>query len=252
VSQVAGTLSHVRERIDAAAARAGRDPGGITLVAVSKGHPVSAIRDAIAAGHQDFGENRVQEAVAKYKELEAELGREPATELRWHFVGRLQRNKVKYLVGWVDLIHSLDRAELAAEIGNRAASNGAPQEVLAEVNVSGDRGRGGVMPDDLAPLLEAASSVPGVTVTGLMAMAPIVGSPQEARPFFRRVARLRDETVARFPQLGIRHLSMGMSQDYEIAVEEGATLVRVGEAIFGRRSGGLHSDAGAASNVRGR
>src|SRR6266571_2780228 len=107
-------------------------------------------------------------------------------------VGRLQRNKVRHLVGWVDLIHSLDRPELAVEIGNRAAATGATQEALAEVNVSGDRGRGGVMPEDLASLLESAASVPGVRVTGLMAMAPIVGSPEDARPYFRRVARLRD------------------------------------------------------------
>jgi pyridoxal phosphate enzyme (YggS family) len=250
VSQVAAALQRVRERIDAAAERAGRDPGGVTLVAVSKGHPPSLIREAIAAGQQDFGENRVQEAAAKYKEL--------GTEVRWHFVGRLQRNKVKDLVGWVDLIHSVDRPELAAEIGNRAAATGAPQEVLAEVNVTGDRGRGGVMPAGLAPLLEEAATVAGVRVTGLMAMAPIVSSPEGARPYFRRLARLRDEAATRFPHLGIHHLSMGMSQDYEVAVEEGATLVRVGEAIFGRRPGRVRAeervvgDVDSASNVRGR
>ncbi|HMC04448.1 MAG TPA: YggS family pyridoxal phosphate-dependent enzyme, partial [Actinomycetota bacterium] len=170
MSPVAAALQRVRARIDAAAERAGRDPGSITLVAVSKAHPVALIREAIAAGQRDFGENRVQEAVAKYKEL--------GTQVRWHFVGKLQRNKVRHLVGWVDLIHSLDRPELAAEIGNRAAATGATQEVLAEVNVSGDRGRGGVMPEGLVPLLESAASVPGVRVTGLMAMAPIVGSPE--------------------------------------------------------------------------
>jgi pyridoxal phosphate enzyme (YggS family) len=250
VSQVAAALERVRERIDAAAGRAGRDPEGITLVAVSKSHPPSVIREAIAAGQRDFGENRVQEAAAKYKEL--------GTEVRWHFVGRLQRNKVKDLVGWVDLIHSVDRPELAAEIGRRAMAAGAPQEVLAEVNVSGDPGRGGVVAGDLPPLLEAAATVEGIRVTGLMAMAPIVSSPEGARPYFRRLARLRDEAATRFPQLGIHHLSMGMSQDYEVAVEEGATLVRVGEAIFGRRSGRVRAeepvggDVDSASNVRGR
>jgi pyridoxal phosphate enzyme (YggS family) len=250
VSQVAAALQRVRERIDAAAVRAGRDRDGITLVAVSKSHPPSLMREAIAAGQRDFGENRVPEAAAKYKEL--------GTEVRWHFVGRLQRNKVKELVGWVHLIHSLDRPQLAAEIGKRAAATGVAQEVLAEVNVSGDRGRGGVMPEDLAPLLEAAATVAGVRVTGLMAMAPIVSTPEGARPYFRRLARLRDEAVTRFPQLGIHHLSMGMSQDYEVAVEEGATLVRVGEAIFGRRPGRVRAeepvegDVDSASNVRGR
>jgi pyridoxal phosphate enzyme (YggS family) len=250
VSQVAAALQRVRERIDAAAGRAGRDPAGITLVAVSKSHPPAVIREAMAAGQRDFGENRVQEAAAKYKEL--------GTEVRWHFVGRLQRNKVKDLVGWVDLIHSVDRQELAAEIGIRASAAGAPQEVLAEVNVSGDPGRGGVREEDLGPLLEAAATVKGIRVTGLMAMAPVVSSPEGARPYFRRVARLRDQAATRFPQLDIHHLSMGMSQDYEVAVEEGATLVRVGEAIFGRRSGRVGGeervvgDVDAASNVRGR
>jgi pyridoxal phosphate enzyme (YggS family) len=250
VSPVAAALQRVRERIGAAAERAGRDPGDVTLVAVSKAHPVSLIREAIAAGQGDFGENRVQEAVAKYKEL--------GTKVRWHFIGRLQRNKVRHLVGWVDLIHSLDRPELAAEIGNRMAASGATQEVLAEVNVARDRGRGGVMPEDLAPLLESVASVPGIRVTGLMAMAPVVGSPEDARPYFRQVARLRDEAAMEFPKLGIHHLSMGMSQDYEVAIEEGATLVRVGEAIFGHRSGRVRAeepvegDVDPASNVRGR
>ena len=250
MSPVAAALQRVQERIGAAAEHAGRDPGDVTLVAVSKAHPAALILDAISAGQRDFGENRVQEAVAKYKEL--------GTQVRWHFVGKLQRNKVRHLVGWVDLIHSLDRPELAAEIGNRAAATGATQEVLAEVNVSGDRGRGGVMPEGLVPLLESAASVPGVRVTGLMAMAPIVGSPEDARPYFRRVARLRDEAVLGFPELSIHHLSMGMSQDYEVAIEEGATLVRVGEAIFGHRSGRVRAeervvgDVDSASNVRGR
>ena len=250
MSPVAAALQRVRVRIDAAAERAGRDPQSITLVAVSKAHPVALIREAIAAGQRDFGENRVQEAVAKYKEL--------GTQVRWHFVGRLQRNKVRHLVGWVDLIHSLDRPELAEEIGNRAAAAGATQEVLAEVNVSGDQGRGGVMLEGLASLLESAASVPGVRVTGLMAMAPIVGSPEDARPYFRRVARLRDEAQMEFPELAIEHLSMGMSQDYEVAIEEGATLVRVGEAIFGHRSGQVRAeervvgDVDSASNVRRR
>lgn len=266
MSEVADALERVRERIAAAAMRAGRDPEGITLVAVSKTVAVPLIREAVAAGQRDFGENRVQEAAAKYKELgtpEGALRPRGEEEVRWHFVGRLQRNKVRHLVGWVDLIHSLDRPGLAAEIGSRASAAGAQQEVLAEVNVSGDPGRGGVAPESLAPLLESASAVPGIRVSGLMAMAPVVGSPEDARPYFRRVARLRDEVAARFPELSIHHLSMGMSQDYEIAVEEGATLVRVGEAIFGRRSGRvieqkLHAeepvekDVESASNVRGR
>jgi pyridoxal phosphate enzyme (YggS family) len=241
VSQVAASLEGVRDRIRRAAARAGRDPADVTLVAVSKAHPVPLIREAIAAGQRNFGENRVQEAVAKYKEL--------GTQVRWHFVGRLQRNKVRHLVGWVALIHSLDRPELAEEIGHRASAAGVSQEVLAEVNVSGEQGRGGVMPEELAPLLESAASVPGVRITGLMAMAPVVATPESARPYFRQMARLRDEAATRFPELDIQHLSMGMSQDYEVAVEEGATLVRVGEAIFGRRSGRVRAEEPVEGDV---
>ena len=251
MSAVGDSLERVRWQIAEAAGRAGREPGDVRLVAVSKAVPVPLIRDALAAGQQDFGENRVQEAVAKYKEL--------GTEVRWHFVGRLQRNKIRHLVGWVDLIHSLDRAELATEIDRRADR---PVEVLVEVNVSEDPARGGVQPAGLMPLLEAASALPNLRVVGLMAMAPVVGAPEQARPYFRRLAGLRDEAARRLPDVPIRHLSMGMSQDYTVAVEEGATLVRIGEAIFGRRptragdeesvGTDARTDVGAASNVRGK
>ena len=227
-------LGRVREQIASAAERAGRRPEDVTLVAVSKTVPVAAIREAMAAGQRDFGENRVQEAVAKYKEL--------GTEARWHFVGRLQRNKIKLLVGWVDLIHSLDRAELAAEADRRAGAGPTPVKVLAEVNLSGEPARGGVAPEALPSLLEACAALPRVEVVGLMAMAPKVVDPEDARLSFRRLARLRDEASRRLPDMAIHHLSMGMSQDYAIAVEEGATLVRVGEAIFGRRSGRIRTE----------
>jgi len=247
---ISASLDRVRSEIAATAQRAGRAPGDVVLVAVSKTVPADRIREAMAAGQRDFGENRVQEAAAKYKEL--------GTAARWHFVGRLQRNKIKHLVGWVDLIHSLDRAELATEIDRRG---GRLAEVLVEVNVSGDPARGGVHPGELMPLLEAASALPQLRVAGLMTMAPRVPSSEEARPFFRRLAGLRDDVRRAFPGLPIHHLSMGMSQDYAVAVEEGATLVRVGEAIFGRRStrGGrvgteeaTETDVESAGRVRGR
>ena len=221
---VAEGLARVRERMVAAAERAGRDPGEVTLVAVSKTQPAASIREAMAAGQRDFGENRVQEAAAKYKEL----GRDPC----WHFVGRLQGNKIRQLVAWVDLIHSLDAAEHAVEIDRRAT---APVEVLIEVNVSAAAGRGGVTPDALPTLLAAAGALPRVRVAGLMAMAPKLPEPALARPYFRQLAALADRAGREFPHLALRHLSMGMSQDYEVAIEEGATLVRVGEAIFGQR-----------------
>lgn len=228
---VPGALSRVRANVAEAAHRAGRDPAAVTLLAVSKGFPVSSIRAAMAAGQRDFGENRVQEAAAKYKEL----GR----EVRWHFVGRLQRNKVKDLVGWVTRIHSVDRADLAVEIDRRA---GRAVEVLVEVNVSGEPAKGGVPPAGLPALLTSLAGLEHLRVGGLMTMAPRLGRAEDARPYFRRLAELRVEMLdvcAGVPGTAspgwLHHLSMGMSQDYQVAVEEGATIVRVGEAIFGRR-----------------
>lgn len=224
VNEVAAAVERVRERIAAAAERAGRQAAAARLVAVSKGAPLELMRQALDAGQLDFGENRVPEALAKQGQL--------GPEVRWHFVGRLQRNKVRPLLDFVGLIHSVDRVELAQEIDRRASG---PVEVLVEVNTSGEPHKAGMNPEDLHDLLEDLSGMAGLRVTGLMTMAPRVSSPEEARPFFRRLARMRDDMQKLFPQMPVHHLSMGMSQDYEIAVEEGATLVRVGEAIFGPR-----------------
>lgn len=222
---VASALERVRARIREAAQRAGRDAGDVTLVAVSKGSPAAQVLRAAGAGQRDFGENRADEAAAKAAEVRVE-------GLRWHFVGRLQRNKVKRIAGVVDVVHSVDRVALARELGARAPRR---VDVLVEVNVSGEATKAGVAPDAVAPLVEEIARVPNVRVAGLMTMAPRVASPGEVRPYFRRLAELRDELDLCFPGAGIRELSMGMSQDYEIAVEEGATLVRVGTAIFGPR-----------------
>lgn len=223
MSEVARRLQVVREEIARAAERAGRDPAAVTLVAVSKSVPVSRMREAVEAGQRDFGENRAREAAAKSAELEG---------VRWHFVGRLQRNKVRRLLGFVDVIHSVDRVELAAEID---ATAGRPVEVLVEVNVSGEATKGGVKPAGLTSLLEQVSVMPNVRVSGLMTIAPQVADPEDARQCFRTLARLLEGARDRFPGMDIRHLSMGMSQDYAVAVEEGATMVRIGEAIFGVR-----------------
>lgn len=206
-----------------AAERAGRRPEDITLVAVTKGVPAERIREGIALGLRNFGENRVQEAEVKYKEF--------PEEVCWHFIGRLQGNKVRRLVPFVGVIHSLDRVELAEEIQRRATR---PVEVLIEVNTTGEQTKGGVPPSELPRLVEATAGLERVRLTGLMTIAhPIVESSDEARVSFRRLARLREEMRRRFPEVGLGHLSMGMSQDYVVAVEEGATMVRVGEAIFG-------------------
>ena len=237
MSELAGRYARVQDEVAAAAQRAGRDPGSVTLVAVSKGFGVAPMRDLLALGHRDFGENRVQEAAAKYKELR--------TQVRWHFVGRLQRNKIRFLAAWVDLVHSIDRAELATEFDRRAARS---VEVLIEVNLSGDAGRGGVAPAEVERLVDSVAALAHIRVTGLMGMAPPVPSPEGARPYFRRLAQLADRVATSGVPGTFHHLSMGMSQDYRVAVEEGATIVRIGEALFGRRpartADGAHAELG--------
>lgn len=225
MSEVAAALERVRSTLASAAQGSGRDPAEVVLIAVSKEVPPERIREAIEAGHRDFGENRAQEAVRKHAALADE-------EVRWHFIGRLQRNKVRRLVQFVHTIHSVDRIALAEEISKCAQT---PVEVLLEVNTSGEPARAGVTPTGLPRLAEATAAVPGVRLVGLMTMAPIVASPELARPYFRRLASLGEDLRRKFPDLDIRHLSMGMSQDYAVAVEEGATMVRVGQAIFGPR-----------------
>lgn len=220
---VAARLQRVQERIAAAAARAGRDPAGVTLVAVSKTFPPSLIAEAVAAGVTDLGENRAQELKQKH----AVLG----GIARWHFVGNLQTNKVRHVVGIAALVHSVDRYGLAEAIARRARSLGVVQDVLIEVNVTGEPTKHGVEPPRLAALAEALRGLPGIAVRGLMTMAPLSPDPEDARPVFKELARLRDE----LPGEGPFELSMGMSGDFEVAVEEGATLVRIGEAIFGPR-----------------
>ena len=221
----------MRRRIAAAAARAGRDPAAVGLVAVTKDVPLDAVAAAVASGVTDIGENRYQEARSKIAAL---AGR----PVRWHFIGHLQRNKVKYVVECFNIIHSLDSLELAVEIDRRAqATSGAGRvPVLVEVNVGGEATKFGVAPEGAVELVLRAAALPGLDVQGLMTIAPQAGDPEAARLHFRRLRLL----AAAVPGAGgpvLRHLSMGMSDDFEVAVEEGATLVRVGRAIFGAREG---------------
>lgn len=206
----------IAERL--ARVRAGIPPG-VTLVAVSKGQPAAAVRAAHEAGQRHFGENYVQEWRAKAEAL-ADLA-----DLSWHFVGSLQANKVKYLVGRVALVHTVDREELAAEISRRSVRAGAVTRVLLEVNVAVEASKAGCRPEEAARLAEAVRRLPGVALEGLMCIPPAEGDP---RPHFAALRGLRD-------RLGLTELSMGMSGDYPVAIEEGATLVRVGTAIFGER-----------------
>lgn len=221
----------VRERVAAAARRVGRDPAEVTVVAVSKTVPADVLRLAHAAGIRDLGENRAQELRAKRAAL-ADL------DLRWHFVGRLQTNKVKDVVGEVALIHSLDRWALAEALDRRARARGVRQPCLVQVNVSGEATKAGLPPGEVADFLRRVAALPGIQVLGLMTIAPAVEDPEQARGTFRALrelaAALRREAP---PGVELRHLSMGMSGDFEVAVEEGATLVRIGTAIFGPRPG---------------
>lgn len=219
---VAANVARVRERIAAAARRGGRRPEDVTLVAVTKGVDAPQILEAVAAGVQDLGENRVQEAASKAAAVSAGA--------RWHLVGHLQRNKVRQAVALFTVIHSLDGARLAADVSRRAA---APVDVLLQVNVAGEAQKFGVPPEEAPTVLRAIAGLPALHVVGLMTIAPLSGDPEETRPVFGRLRGLRDDLEA----LGIAgvtlpHLSMGMSGDFEIAVEEGATMVRIGRAIF--------------------
>jgi pyridoxal phosphate enzyme (YggS family) len=212
----------VRARITAACERAGRSPAGVTLVAVTKNFPPEAIREAHAAGVRHFGENRVQEAAAKLPSL-ADLSPPPT----WHMVGHLQTNKVKTAIGLFDIIQSVDSLHLAESISRRAPhSTRVP--VLLEVNVSGEASKQGLAPEALVEAVEAARGLPGIDVRGLMTVAPVVEDAETVRPVFRRLRELGET-------LDLPDLSMGMTDDFEVAVEEGATIVRVGRAIFGER-----------------
>ena len=226
MASVAENLARVRERIALAAARAGRDPGGIRLVAVSKTHPASAVREALAAGQREFGESRVQEALPKI----AETGDGP----EWHFIGHLQTNKVRKAVGRFALFHGVDNEGLAAALNRVAGDFGTVARVLLEVNVSGEGTKFGFAPGEVEGVLEGLLQMPFLRVEGLMAMAPYSEDPESARPVFAGLRELRDR-LAGATGAALPELSMGMSGDFEQGIAEGATIVRVGSTVFGGR-----------------
>lgn len=201
--------------------RAGRDPSGIDLVAVSKTVDIRLINEAFEAGQRIFGESRVQEALKK-----AENFRD--MEIRWHMIGHLQKNKAKAAVSIFDLIHSLDSPELLTVLNRYAAEQEKVQRVLIQVNLSGETSKSGVRETEIAGILKAAEDMDNIKIEGLMTITPFFNDAEEARPYYRRLAVLNNE-------FGLKELSMGMTGDFEIAVEEGATMVRVGTAIFGER-----------------
>ena len=227
VGTIKERVESVRERIATAALRVGRDPGEVCVVAVAKTFPASAVERVIAAGVSDIGENRVQEARAKMTEVKAPC--------RWHMVGHLQTNKARLAVRLFDSIQSLDSSKLAQELQKAGSSLGKRVSTLIEVNLGQEPTKTGVTETGFFPLLEEAGALPDLSVEGLMVMPPYDPHPEAARPYFRRLRRLRDEALSRFPHLALSHLSMGMSHDFEVAVEEGATIVRIGTAVFGER-----------------
>lgn len=221
-------LESVLERIQKACLRAGRDPDEVKLLGASKTVPPDRIRKFYECGLRTFGENRVQEFLKKFVELQN-------LSVDWHFIGRLQTNKVKHLMGKVSLIHSLDREALADEINKRAENAGVVQNVLVEVNIGGEASKGGVAPENLKALFEYTLFKENIRPLGLMTIPPYLEDPEEVRPFFAKLRGLKEELERDFG-LDLPHLSMGMSHDFEVAIEEGATIVRVGTLLFGERT----------------
>jgi len=231
-------LATVRERIADAARRVGRSPDDVTLVAVSKGHPAEAVVAAWHLGVTDFGENRVEEAAPKIDRVRALLrANAAATAPRWHMIGHVQSRKAARVVGAYVLIHSLDRLKLARRLERFAAEQGRVQPVLLEVNVSQEPSKYGFLPDEVLEVVPEIVSLPHLRVEGLMTMAPWVEDSEKVRPVFVALRHLQERLRALYPDVAWRHLSMGMSNDFEVAIEEGATIVRIGTAIFGPREG---------------
>jgi pyridoxal phosphate enzyme (YggS family) len=227
LSEIARRLETVRERIARACARARRAPASVRLVAVSKTVPVGVVREAMAAGQTLFGENRVQEAIPKIDEA--------GPSALWHLVGHLQKNKARHAVGRFELIHGVDDLELAIEIDRRAAASSLRQPVLVQANLAGEASKHGETEAGLFPLVAAVAALPHLDLRGLMIIPPPADDAASSRPWFSRLRELRDRAAAQV-RLPLSELSMGMTDDFEVAIEEGATLVRVGRAIFGERA----------------
>jgi hypothetical protein len=228
---IADRLTEVRARISAAARSAGRDPSSVRLIAVSKTLPIDAIREAWHAGQRDFGENRVQEGLQKIT-TSADL------EIRWHLIGHLQTNKARKAAAAFATIQSVDSVELLQKLDQAAADAGARPELLIQVDLAGETTKFGAAPADVPRLFETASRLAAARIVGLMTLPPAPDTPEDGRPWFRRLRGLRDEWLAAgVPGSMLRELSMGMSGDFEVAIQEGATMVRVGTSIFGSRHG---------------
>ena len=222
-------LEQVRKNIIEACRAVNRDPDEVTLISVSKTKPVSMLQEAYDAGSRDFGENKVQEIMDKYPQL--------PSDIRWHMIGHLQRNKVKYIVDKVALIHSVDSLRLAETIENEAAKHNVTVPVLIEVNVAQEESKFGLKTEEVLSLVESVAALPHINIKGLMTIAPYVEDPEENREIFRELKKLSVDIAAKnINNVNMSVLSMGMTGDYQVAVQEGATMVRVGTGIFGERN----------------
>lgn len=229
MTEIQERIGQVREAIEAARRRSGRSADAVTLIAVSKTKPVSMLQEAYACGCRDFGENKVQELIEKYEAM--------PKDIRWHMIGHLQTNKVKYIVGKVHLIHSVDSLHLAQAISREAQKKQVTAAILVEVNVAGEESKFGTDTRGAVQLVREIAALPGISVQGLMTIAPYVEDPEENRQYFAALKQLAvDIERENIDNISMNVLSMGMTGDYETAVEEGATCVRVGTGIFGERS----------------
>lgn len=221
-------LEEVEAKIKNACIRAGRQRNEVTLIAVSKTKPVEMLQEAYQTGIRDFGENKVQEMTEKYEVL--------PKDIRWHMIGHLQRNKVKYLMGKTCLIHSVDSLRLAEEISRQSVNHGIISAILIEVNIANEESKFGTTRQESVELVQEISKLPGIQICGLMTIAPFVENPEENRKFFRQIKELSvDIEQKNIDNVTMKILSMGMTGDYEVAIEEGSTMVRVGTGIFGSR-----------------
>jgi pyridoxal phosphate enzyme (YggS family) len=227
---LAAKVDTIRQRLAAACRRVGRSPDELTLVSVAKTFPAELVREVVHAGVPDVGENYVQELLQKREALREE-------QVRWHFIGHLQSNKAKYIVPWITLIHAVDNERLAAEIDRRAGQAGKVQEVLIEVNTTGEDTKYGVRPEGAKDLVRSLAALVHIRIAGLMTIGPFLPDPEGSRPMFRTLRELSDELSLMGQQnVTMRHLSMGMTGDFEVAIEEGASIIRIGTAIFGSRN----------------
>lgn len=226
---ICGNLKEVEAKIEAACKRAGRDRSEVTLIAVSKTKPVEMLEEAYETGIREFGENKVQEMMDKYEVM--------PKDIHWHMIGHLQRNKVKYLMGKAALIHSVDSLRLAKEISAQSVKHEVTTDILIEVNIAGEETKFGTDREEAIALVEAAAKLPNIHICGLMTIAPFVENPEDNRKYFQQIRQLSvDIKEKNIDNVDMRILSMGMTGDYEVAIEEGATMVRVGTGIFGARN----------------